>query len=126
MGASSVTGISGVGAVRGMKGPGNNRNFWVSNVCPHVVAAGSATLASGTVTVVFPRPLAGAAADYVVQVTAGGCTGATAVTGILAVKTEASSKMTGITITGTGDHEVMWLVVNKGFGMEATVPDARP
>ena len=50
MAATTVTGQSGRGIAYGGRGPGNKRNQFVPNVSPHVVAAGTITLTTGTAT----------------------------------------------------------------------------
>lgn len=43
MGANSVTGVSGKGAALPTRGPGNNRNQYVSLLDPHIVYSGNIT-----------------------------------------------------------------------------------
>lgn len=43
MGATSVTGVSGKGAAVPTRGPGNNRNQYVSLLDPHIVYSGNIT-----------------------------------------------------------------------------------
>lgn len=57
MGATSVTGV-GAGAAEPNRGPGNNRNQYVSLLDPHVVFSGTIyidTGTSGNATVVLPQ-----------------------------------------------------------------------
>lgn len=53
MGATSVTGV-GAGAAEPNRGPGNNRNQYVSLLDPHVVYSGTIYTNSGNATVVIP------------------------------------------------------------------------
>jgi hypothetical protein len=46
MGATSVTGVSGKGAAVPTRGPGNNRNQYVSLLDPHIVYSGNITFES--------------------------------------------------------------------------------
>jgi hypothetical protein len=77
MGASSVTGV-GLGSATnsGLKGPSNGRNFFVPQLCPHVVMAGEVVTAhatdqyAGQATVYFPEgPLPKSETEYVVMLT---------------------------------------------------------
>jgi hypothetical protein len=53
MGATSVTGV-GAGAAEPNRGPGNNRNQYVSLLDPHVVYSGTVNTLGGTNTVILP------------------------------------------------------------------------
>lgn len=66
MGASSVTGVSGIGAV-GYSRPGNGRGVLIH---PRVVASGSNTVETGSdkFTVIFPRALKSGIDNYCVMI----------------------------------------------------------
>jgi hypothetical protein len=76
MGASSVTGV-GLGSAEksGLKGPSNGRNFFVPQLCSHIVMAGEVETtpwgeAGGRATVYFPEgPLPKSEVHYVVMLT---------------------------------------------------------
>jgi hypothetical protein len=108
MGATSVTG-TGKGAAFNNKGPHNGRDQFVPLLSPHVVVAGTVTLANGTATVTFPVALAGAPANYVVIAT--GTTGATTV----AVTKTGSTTFVSFTIAGANvAHDYMVCTVGHG------------
>ena len=113
MGATSVTGV-GPGAADGNKGPGNGRDQFVPLLTPHVVAAGTSTLAAGTVTVTFPTPLAASETDYSVIVTPRVTNG----TQLFVAKTDnADGVFSTFDIDDTGAayaNEVDWIVVQHG------------
>lgn len=56
MGASSVTGV-GKGAAEPNRGPGNNRNNYVSLLDPHVVYSGKLPATGGVATINLPSHL---------------------------------------------------------------------
>jgi len=56
MGATSVTGV-GAGAAEPNRGPGNNRNNYVSLLDAHIVYTGKAYPNNGTVTITLPSNL---------------------------------------------------------------------
>lgn len=56
MGATSVTGV-GAGAAEPNRGPGNNRNNYVSLLDPHVIFSGTVYPNNGTDTVTLPSNL---------------------------------------------------------------------
>ncbi len=117
MGASSVTGVSGVGSAEklGMKGPGNGRNQYVPLVSPHVVAAGSVTCSSNVATVVFPTPLAKAASNYVVMLTSFDASGANASEVVVTAKTDVSGVFASFAVAATDAAQVVeWVVFTKG------------
>ena len=108
MGATSVTGVGPGDAFPGIKGPGNGRNIYVSLLTPHVVKAGSATLASGTATVTFSSALSGSEANYVVMVTS-----TTSAAAFVGTKTDDSDgNFISFVITGTGTDVIMWSVIS--------------
>lgn len=109
MGATSVTG-KGLGAARTQKGPGNGRDYWVPQVNPHVVAAGTATLAAGTVNVKFPAVLADA--NYVVMVTP------TETLANQAYVTSVATTGFTIAVSGGGTEEVQWVAIKAGLGLD--------
>lgn len=109
MGATSVTGV-GPGSSEGLhKGPGNGRNLYVPLQTPHVVAAGTAVLATGTATVTFPTVLGGSETGYVVMLTAETETAVGVTT-----KTDVDGNFSSFVISGTGSDHVMWLVAKAG------------
>lgn len=109
MGASSVTGV-GQGSVEGQdKG---SKHFTVGAnrlVGPRIIAAGTATSASGTATVLLPL-LSGVATDYLVIC---GDTHATAAatSGSVAFNTNDTT----LTLKGTDTHVLTWTIVKKGL-----------
>ena len=114
MGASTVTG-KGMGAAHNLKGPGNNRNYFVPQVNPHVVAAGEVALVGGSLTVTFPNALAGGEARYVVVLTS-----TTANAAYVSAKTDnGDGNFASFEITGTGTDTIGWAVLKTGWGLEA-------
>jgi len=118
MGATSVTG-KGRGMAKNLKGPGNERNYFVPQVTPHIVIAGSVAISGGQGTVTFPNPLAGPAADYVVMLnvvsTVAAAHGVTTHT-----KTDVNGKFSSFIIkTENATDTVEWMVVKAGYGLEA-------
>jgi hypothetical protein len=113
MSASSVTG-KGVGAADdGIKGPGNNRNYFVPEVNPHVVCADHATVAGGgTILVTFPSPLPLAAANYMVLLTP---LVSNSNDTYVSTKTDVDGKFASFIITGAAGT-CGWVVVKRGFG----------
>ena len=118
MSATSVTGLSGKGIAYGARGPGNKRNQFVPNVCPHVVASGTHTDDGTTTgTILFSDPLVGSNSEYIVLAQSQG----TNVTGALVITTTTNvgGKMTGFTYTGLTASVVLgWVVINLGQGMD--------
>jgi hypothetical protein len=112
MGATSVTGV-GLGAARTQKGPGNGRDYFVPQVNPHVIAAGSVTLSGGTAAVVFPTALADA--NYVVTLTPG------ATLANQAYVTSIATTGFTITVSGGGTETVMWVAIKSGFGLDVAL-----
>lgn len=113
MGATSVTG-KGRGAASGLKGPGNNRNYFVPQVNPHVVAAGTITLSSGAGEVTFPNALPLSEDKYVVMLTAE----ATTNTYVSAKNDNSDDQFASFEIAGGTTDDVMWAVIKKGWGLE--------
>lgn len=109
MSATSVTGVGQGAAFPGQKGPSNGRNTFVALETPHVVAAGSGTLAGGTLVVTFPTPLENAAASYAVMVTSKAAT-----TAYVSAKTDVSSQFASFTVTGTGTATFDYAVISVG------------
>jgi len=117
MGATSVTGVSGPGAAYpGIKGPGNNRNFHVPQICPHVVAAGEVALVAGAATVTFPAALSGSESDYVVLLTPK----ATNLASVSAKTDDADGNFASFAVAGTGTDEVGYMVVKAGLGLDVS------
>lgn len=110
MGASSVTGTGYGDAHPGVKGPGNGRNVYKSNLSPSVVAAGSITLPPsspvGSETVTLPEPLSLSYTAYAVIAT--NETGAVTVSN----KTDVEGKFASFDLGGVGETD--WIVVLKG------------
>lgn len=104
MGATSVTGVSGVGSVDGIQKGSEHMSLGVAKlVGPRVAAAGTATIGGGgTVTVDFPAvgtdltQFMGMAVDTNSSVAAVNVTALT---------------LTSITLKGTASHVVNWMVV---------------
>lgn len=116
MGATSVTGKGQGASYAGIKGPGNNRNFYVSKITPHVVAAGELTLdGSGDGTVTFTESLALHADNYVVMLTS---RNATATAASLVSKANTSSKFSSFVVKGTAANIVQWAVIRTGNAEE--------
>lgn len=112
MGASSVTGISGVGSVAGNQKGSEHMSLGVHKLIgPRVVAAGSETLVGTTGTVEVPT-LPGAVSDYVVQLT-GVSTTVPYVSSVLAAV--ADTDTWHFTITGGSGEAVYWTIVKKGL-----------
>ena len=116
MGATSVTGVSGRGMAYGTKGPSNKRNLYSPLVNPHVVAAGTAVVASTTAVVTFPKALAESEASYAVLITGE----ATTVGAAYVVKHDTAGKFDYFTINTAGAGDVMWVVVKTGLGLDIT------
>ena len=115
MGAYSVTGISGPGSSEGKnRGPGNGRNEYVSLISPHVVAAGSVTLASGVFTLTLPTPLTGGYAKYIVMLTDVG-TGNNGVS-VSALTNDGNGNFASFVINGTSTDVVNYAIVSVGHG----------
>ena len=115
-GATTTQGTGPGAAHGGIKGPGNGRNFWVPSINPHVVAAGTVTLASGAATVTFPNALTGSESGYVVMLTAESANNVG-----ISGKTDdtASGNFESFDVTGTSTDDVMWMVIKAGWGLEA-------
>jgi hypothetical protein len=114
MGATSVTGV-GPGAADNLKGPMNNRSYWVPQVNPHVVIAGNVDLSAGAATITFPNALNGGGANYVVAVHAESSN----TTYVSAKTDDGDGNFESFDITGTGTDTVNWMVVKAGAGLEA-------
>lgn len=111
-GATTTQGV-GPGAARNQKGPGNGRNYWVPSVSPHIIAAGTATLAAGAATVTFPNALTGSESGYVVMLTS-----ETANLSSVSAKTDnGDGNFASFDIAGNATDDVMWMVVKAGFGV---------
>lgn len=111
MGATSVTGKGPGASYSGMKGPGNNRSFFVPQITPHVIVAGEVALVGGAATVTFPTPLAGTQANYVVMLTTNGATNLCTV----GTKTNnGDGNFVSFTIAGNTTNSIMYAVMNKG------------
>jgi hypothetical protein len=118
MGATSITGVSGPGAAySGIKGPGNNRNFYVPQISPHVVAAGEATLSgAGAATVTFPSALESGEENYVVILTPQAAT----VAYVNAKTEDADGYFASFDVVGAAADTVGWIVVKAGWGLDVT------
>jgi hypothetical protein len=108
MGATSVTGVSGPGAVDGLNKGSEHMSLGVNKLIgPRVVAAGTATIGGGgTVAVAIPE-LTGSTSDYIVMATDTNST-------VAAVNVTAFA-LTGFTLKGTAAHVVNWAVVKVGI-----------
>ena len=108
MGATSVTGVGQGSAEASCKGAPGRQTLGVGHLIgPHVVSAGTATLAGGTNALEI-APLTGVAADYIVLAT--DFTAANAVKAVLTVSTDIWT----ITFTGTGSDVIQYAVVSVG------------
>lgn len=104
MGATSVTGV-GQGSAEGSN-KGTDRMTLGTNhlIGPHIVAAGTVTLAASTFVVQIPT-LPGVVGNYGFHVTADA-------TGHVFVTAKA---VTGFTINGTSTQVVDWMIVKNGL-----------
>jgi len=108
MGATSVTGVGQGSAEASCKGAQGRQTLGVGHLIgPHVVSAGTTTLAGGTKALEI-APLTGVAADYIVLAT--DYTAAAAVKAVLTV----SSDIWTITFTGTTTDVIQYAVVSVG------------
>ena len=108
MGATSVTGVGQGSAEASCKGAPGRQTLGVGHLIgPHVVSAGTTTLAGGTKALEI-APLTGVAADYIVLVT--DFTAAQAVKAVLTV----SSDVWTITFTGTSADVIQYAVISVG------------
>jgi len=108
MGATSVTGVGQGSAEASCKGAPGRQTLGVGHLIgPHVVSAGTTTLAGGTKALEI-APLTGVAADYIVLAT--DYTAAQAVKAVLAV----SNDVWTITFTGTSSDVIQYAVVSVG------------
>jgi hypothetical protein len=113
MAASSVTG-KGHGAGYANKGPHNGRQLYVPLHSPHVLAAGVATMATGTATVTFPTPLADSKVKYIVMLTAQSAT--TTVARVTTLTDNSDASFASFVITAGTSDVVAWTVINIGPG----------
>lgn len=112
MGASSVTGVSGVGSVAGNQKGSEHMSLGVHKLIgPRVVAAGSETLVGTTGTVEIPA-LSGAVGDYCIQLTGVSTTVPYVSTALAAV---ADTDTWNFIITGGSGQVVHWVVIKKGL-----------
>ncbi len=104
MGATSVTGVSGPGAVDGRQKGSEHMSLGVNKLIgPRVVAAGSATIGGGgTVAVDYPT-LGGSASDYIVV--------ATDTNGTVAAVNVTAFSTSQLTLKGTASHVINWVIV---------------
>lgn len=109
MAATSVTG-KGPGSADGKNKGSAHMTLDVGNLIgPRVMAAGTATLSSGSASVILPA-LDGVTADYMVLCgDASGTAAATSAT--LAI----SGSTTTLTLKGTGTNTVKWAVIKIGI-----------
>ena len=108
MGATSVTGVSGPGAVDGLNKGSEHMSLGVNKLIgPRVVAAGHATIGGGgTVDVDIPT-LTGSISDYIVMATDTNAT--------VAAVNVTTFALDGFTLKGTAAHVVNWAVVKVGI-----------
>jgi len=115
MGVTTTTGAGAGNSYGGIKGPHNKRNFYVSKLTPHVVAAGKVTLVGGAATVTFPSALAGGAAKYSVQLTVMASAGAGHEVSVTAMTDNSDGDLASFAVAGAGATDVvMWSVVRLG------------
>lgn len=113
MTASTVTGRGHGSAFPGNKGPGNGRDQFQNLNGSHVVAAGSVTLPTGSSpvgseTVTLSEPLTLPSSKYAVILT-----NDQESSPYVSAKNDVSDKFTSFEVTGEG--EVDWVVIRKGF-----------
>ena len=108
MGASSVTGVSGVGAVTLQKGPGNGRNQYQPLISPNIIAAGLVTAAADHADLTVPLSgMPDAAANLAVIVTGQG----TDVGGVVKSKTDVDGKLSSFVVSADSAGAIAWMVV---------------
>jgi hypothetical protein len=119
MGATSVTGV-GLGVASNLKGPGNNRDYFVPRNGPHIVLTGSATVGGGgSIAVTLPAPLTGGGASYMVMVSdRGAVAGATS---YVKAADDGHGDFTEMTLYGTAAHVLDYVVLTVGMGLEVNV-----
>lgn len=111
MGATSVTGVSGPGAVSGLQKGSEHMSIGVNKLIgPKVCAAGKITLTGTTGVVQFPA-LAGVVGDYVVMLSANTSTHVYVSSALAAVS---STDEWGFTATGGSGAVVNWAVIKTG------------
>lgn len=108
MGATSVTG-TGLGSAAGKNKGSEHMTLGVGHLIgPRIMAAGTATLSSGSATVVLPV-FDGVTADYFVLCgDASGTAAATSAT--MAITSDATT----LTLKGTSTNAVKWAVIKVG------------
>lgn len=111
MGATSVTGV-GKGSAYGNKGPHNGRDQFVSNLSPHVVAAGLAELTGTTLTVTFPTPLVGSKTKYAVLLTS--AEASTTPAQVTTLTNNSDGDFASFEITNASGKDTFWMIVLKG------------
>jgi len=120
MGATSVTGV-GQGVAANLRGPGNNRDFFVPRVGPHVIAAGTVTTAANVATVTFPEHLDLPANRYAVMLTTVDAAAAARGVAVTAKTNNGAGLFTSFAIISEAAAQVVeWVVVNMGYGLEIT------
>lgn len=117
MGATSVTGVGLGAADAGVKGPHNNRDYYVPLVGPHVVCSGRVTLVAGAATVYFPSALEGSQSLYNVMLTAVNVAVNASETVVVSMNDDVDGNFDNFVVAGTAAEVVMWMVVKNGFGV---------
>lgn len=111
MGATSVTGVSGVGSAAGNQKGSEHMSLGVSKLIgPKVSAAGSVTCSGTTGAVVIPA-LTGSVSDYVIILTSNSATAAYVSTALAEVDDTGDWSFT---VTGASGAVVAWIIVKKG------------
>lgn len=113
MAASSVTGV-GKGAGWANKGPQNGRQLYVPIHSPHVLAAGVATMVSGTATITFPTPFGSSKTNHIVMLTPQSAT--TTVARVTTLTDNSNAHFASFVITAGTTDVVAWSVINIGPG----------
>lgn len=109
MGATSVTGVSGIGDVSGQQKGSEHMSLGVSKlVGPRVVQAGTVTLSGGAGVVYFPN-IVDTATNYLAMATNTSAAAAVAVTSM----TISSSTGGSLTLAGTGSNVINWMIVKS-------------
>jgi len=120
MGATSVTGV-GLGVAANLRGPGNNRDFFVPRVGPHAIASGSLTTAANVATVTFPEHLDLPANRYTVMLTTLDPVIAGHNVSVSAKTNNGAGLFTSFSIISEDAIQlVYWVIVSMGYGLEIT------
>jgi hypothetical protein len=118
MGATSVTGV-GQGVAANLKGPGNNRDYFVPRNGPHVIIAGTVTTAANVATVTLPEHTDLPAANYVIMLTTVDAAAAARGVSVTAKTNNVAGLFTSFSILAEAAVQVVdYVVINMGSGLE--------